>query len=301
MECGSEIRIGCLLATHFAMQAELRRRPELRGQPALLSDGVGQRPLVVDANPEVGRGLAGLPIAEALSRCGDAVVLERDQRYLSEVAAGLRAALRRVAPAVELAGPGRFYLDVAGLDGLYGCWAGAAETLLGAMGPEWQPRLGLAGGKFAAWRAAAQAEAGWWRLGDAGVVAATPLSWLIGTPAAQRAAHFGIRTWGDAAALPPGAAADYLGRAAQGLRFGAAELRMSPAVLSERLCAAMEFPYAVASADGVLAGLTALGARLWAGGASGRQAGLVHLVGTLEVGLESWRGRCAIRCGRRTF
>ena len=86
--------VGCLLVTHFPVRAELRRRPELAGQPFLVTDRKPARPLVVDASPEVVGVRDGQTVAAALSRFGDAVVLAADWPYLDEANRGLLAALR---------------------------------------------------------------------------------------------------------------------------------------------------------------------------------------------------------------
>ena len=72
----SENLIACLLVTHMPVKAELKRRPELRQKPVVITESYGSKALVLDSSPKA-RGVAsGMPLAEAMSRCKDAVLLQ---------------------------------------------------------------------------------------------------------------------------------------------------------------------------------------------------------------------------------
>ena len=265
-------RIGCLLITHLPVKAELARRPELAGRPVMVAGGDARRRVVVDAAPEAeATGVrAGQPLAEALSRCAGAVALPADDRYLNEVNDAMLAALLDVVDRVEPAGWGDFYLDLAGLAPMCGGEAALASAILAAVDAAWQPRLGLAMGKFPAYCAAASAKPGDWFKAPADAarwLAPWPASWLPLSPdAVARLRGFGIRTLGDAAAVPPDALTDFLGVAGGRvwqLSQGLDAAPVIPAALPEVLRERMEFPFPVDTAPGWEAGVRALSERVW--------------------------------------
>ena len=284
--------VGCLLVTHFPVRAELRRRPELVGQPLLVTDGRPTRPLVVDASLDAAGVRAGQTVAAALSRCGGAVTLAADWRHLDEANSGLLEVLRHAAPAVEPAGYGHFYLDVAGLSELEGGIPLLAESLLWACDAGWRPRLGLAQGKFPAFCAAAQAPAGSWRLApaDAGRwLAGFPLGWLpLERRDAERLAGFGCRSLGDVARMPEPALVDYLGPCGRRIRclaMGVDDDPVVPVAEPESYTERLEFPFPVDTIPGLEAGLRSLAERVWRrAGLDGRRVGEAHLSGSLDAG-----------------
>ena len=284
--------VGCLLATHFPVKAELRRRPELAGVPLLITDGKPTRPLVVDASPEAVGVRTGLTVAAALSSCGDAVTLAADWPYLDDANRGLMEALRDAAPAVEPAGYGRFYLDVAGLPELAGGISLLAESLLSVCDSGWRPRLGLAMGKFPSFCAAVQADAGSWRQAPANVtrwLAGFPLDWLrLAERDAERLAGFGCRRLGDVARMPEPALVDYLGpdgRRIKRLAMGLDDSPVSPAEEPEHYAERLEFPFPVDTISGLEAGLRSLAERLWGrAGLDGRRVGQIDVAGSMDSG-----------------
>ena len=261
---------GCLLATHLPVKAELQRRPELADQPLIVTSGGPTRPVVLDATAEATGVIAGQTVAEALSRCQDAVTLPIDDGYLSQVNNALLAALWDVVPAVEAAGWGVFYLDLTGMAGVYGGIDGLAAALLGA-GEAWlRLRLGIGTGKFPAYCAAARAEAGGWRRVPDDVarwLAPLPVSWLpLAGNGISRLEDFGINTLGDAAKLSPSSLAECMGpdgtrawRLAQGID----PEPVVPTPLPERLTEQLEFPFPVDTVSAIAAGLKSLTERLW--------------------------------------
>ena len=82
---------GCLLVTHLPVKAELLRRPELAVLPLIITAGTPGRQTVLDASVEAAGVREGQTVAEALSRCSDAVTLPADSTYLSEAPPTLRA------------------------------------------------------------------------------------------------------------------------------------------------------------------------------------------------------------------
>ena len=284
--------VGCLLVTHFPVKAELRRRPELAGVPLLITDGKPPRPLVVDASPEAVGVRTGQTVSAALSRCGDAVTLAADWPYLDDANRGLMEGLRDAVPAVEPAGYGRFYLDVAGLPELAGGTPLLADSLLSVWDAGWRPRLGLAMGKFPSFCAAVQADAGSWRQAPANVtrwLAGFPLDWLrLAERDAERLAGFGCRRLGDVARMPEVALIDYLGpdaRRIKRLSMGLDDSPVSPAEEPEHYAERLEFPFPVDTISGLEAGLCSLAERLWRrAGLDGRRVGQVDVAGSMDSG-----------------
>ena len=284
---------GCLLVTHLPVKAELWRRPELAGQPLVVTTVGRGRPSVLDASGEAAGVAAGQSDSEARSHCSDAMMLPADPSYLSQVNDHLLAALCRVADRVEPAGLGVFYVDLTGMADMYGGLTRLAEAVLSSAGEEWlRPRLGIGAGKFPAYCAAARAKAGAWLpapVDASGWLAPLPVSWLpLDRDAVARLAGFGIRTLGDVAALPPEALSEFLGvdgARAWRLANGIDPAPVIPATLPERLSQWLEFPFPVDTTSGVEAGLRALAERLWRSGSlRARHVGRASLEGQLLCG-----------------
>ena len=287
---------GCLLVTHLPVKAELLRRPDLADQPLIITASDRNRQTVLDASVKAVGVRAGQTVAEALSRCSGTVTLPADSIHLSEVNDRLLVGLCEVVPSVEPAGIGVFYLDLAGMAGMYGGVDTLADAILSAGDERLSPRLGIGAGKFPAYCAAARADAGGWLRvpDDAGAwLAPLPVSWLpLEREDAARLAGFGIATLGDVAALPPTSLTDFLGpagarawRLAKGIDPELVIPTTLPEVLSERL----EFPFPVDTAAGVEAGLRALSERLWRSAAlRARRVGYATIEGSLLAG-GAWR------------
>jgi DNA polymerase-4 len=101
----------------FYASVELRRRPELRGQPVVVC-GSGPRAVVTTASYEA-RKLAGIhsamPAAVARRRLPDAVYLQPDFAAYREASGQVMAVLRRNAEVVEVVGLDEAYVDLTGL------------------------------------------------------------------------------------------------------------------------------------------------------------------------------------------
>ena len=303
MNSSTEGRLtGCLLVTHLPVKAELQRHPELADRPLIVTNGDAARPQVLDASADAAGVAAGQTVAEALSRCRDAVTIPVDNGYLSAVNDGLLAALWDAVPAVEAAGWGVFYLDLTGMAAMYGGADGLTQALLSAGDTCLRPRLGIGLGKFPAYCAAPRADAGGWRqVPDdvAGWLARFPVSWLpLDSRVAAGLESFGVRTLGEVAMLPPAAQVDYLGpsgsRVSQ-LARGIDPEPVVPTLLPERLSESLEFPFPVDTVAGIEAGVNSLSKRLWRSGAlKARCVGEATLQGELLPGGD-WRFQRVLR------
>ena len=71
--------IACILITHLPVKAEVRRYPQLRGKPVIITESYGSKDLVLDSSPEARGVSAGMPLAEAMASGiygGDAHAIE---------------------------------------------------------------------------------------------------------------------------------------------------------------------------------------------------------------------------------
>ncbi|WP_456786408.1 DNA polymerase IV [Cellulomonas sp. P5_C5] len=98
----------------FVASVELARRPQLRGLPVIV--GGGDRGDVLAATYEARAfGVhAAMPMATALQRCPQAVVVAPDRQAYAEVSAGVMRVLGDITVLVEQVGLDEAFLDVAG-------------------------------------------------------------------------------------------------------------------------------------------------------------------------------------------
>lgn len=205
---GSKNSIACLVVTHLPVKAEVRRYPYLRGKPVIITESYGSRDLVLDSSPEA-RGVGtGMPLQEALSHCKEAVLLQADAYYYNDAFDKLARSMEMRSPLVEKAGMGCVYVGLEGLKLMYGGEARLIASLLQGAPADFNPRLGVAAGKFPAYVAAANTKGGRaTRVPEdvAGFLSGfsvdlLPLSWED----KARLHHFGIHTLGELAGLPVG-------------------------------------------------------------------------------------------------
>jgi DNA polymerase IV len=100
----------------FYVSVELRRRPELRGQPVIVA-GTGPRSVVTTASYEARRFGVGsaMPAARARRLCPDGVYLPPDFAYYREASREVMALVRACSEQVEVIGLDEAYLDLSGL------------------------------------------------------------------------------------------------------------------------------------------------------------------------------------------
>ena len=184
----------------------------------IITESYGSRDLVLDSSAEVKGVSAGMPLAEAMARCKDASLIQADAPYYNTTFDKLIKALELRSPVVEKDGLGCAYVGLEGLGLMYGGEARMIASLLQAAPTEFNPRVGVAGGKFPAYIAAVTTPGG--RATrvprDSASMAAflkglsiglLPLSWANKT----RLHRFGIHTLDQLSDLPEGSVQAQLG------------------------------------------------------------------------------------------
>ena len=144
------MKVACVLVTHLPMKAELRRHPELQGKPVIITESSGSKQRVLDASPEARSVIPGMPLQEAISRCKDVVLLQADEPYYYAIFDAMVRSLEQRSPLVEKAELGGAYVGLDGLEAMYGSEASLITSLLQAIPQAFNPRIGVATGKFPA-------------------------------------------------------------------------------------------------------------------------------------------------------
>ena len=200
--------IACMIITHLPVKEELRRRPDLRRKPVIVTARSEKGPIVLDRSPEAVGVLAGMPLSEALSRCEGTALIEADEVHYRDVFDGVVAGLLQRSPLVERADPDCAYVDIQGLETVYGDEAGTISALLRAAPEELHPRIGLAESKFTAYVAAVMSQPGGATKAPedaAGFLKDLPVDFLpLSWESKSRLRRFGLLTMGQVAALSVG-------------------------------------------------------------------------------------------------
>jgi protein ImuB len=244
-----------------------------------------------------------MPLGEALSVCPELVLVDQDPAAVEEDWERLLRRLEDTGLAVEPVEPGCVYFDTRGVERLVGGLRAALQRALGAVPPEWEPRVGAAARRFAALAAAAAAPPGQALVVDDGETALflepLPLDLLPLMPERrQELSELGIRKLGQLARLPRAAVADRLGkdveqswRRARGEDGARVAPREPPAEIAESLA----FPEAVGNSITLERALAALLDRLLGRPERAGRAPRQLAVSARLVGGGSWRRIVTLR------
>jgi protein ImuB len=275
------MRIACVRVPTFAVAVERQARPELAGQPLIVTD----RTRVLDRSAELA-GARDLSVRQAKALYPHAAFIEANHARYRAVFDALLDALETVAPVVEPAGLGVAYADIDGLQGHYADEFALAGALAGAMrdATGLLASIGIASGKFVASVAASISPPG-----DAGVVppgrereflrdkevACLPCEREV----IERLDLLALRTLGDIAALPrPAVEAQF--RSAGGrlweLANGIDREPLRPRAHQELLAERLSFDAPVVASEALVAAARQIVSRL-AHRLRGRSARRMHV------------------------
>ena len=216
----------------FFVSVELRRRPDLMGQPVVVG-GTGPRGVVAAASYEARRYRvhSALPSAVARRRCPHAVFLPGSHDLYSEVSEQVHEIFGRYTPLIEPLSLDEAFLDVSGATRLFGEGTQIAEQIRINVRDELELgcSVGVAPNKFLAKLASVEAKpvATPERvLPGPGVVEVLPdrileflhplpvsRLWGVGPKTLEKLERLGVRTVGDLAAFDERTIVNSLGRA----------------------------------------------------------------------------------------
>jgi DNA polymerase-4/protein ImuB len=207
------VRVACVWIAELPLRGEILRHPAWDGRPLVLGGAPGERKVVQLCSPEAeAAGIRpGLPLREVVPLCPEAIVLQPDPVRTASVLESLLASLQQVSPSVETAEDGYLFLDLKGLQSLYGNVQRLADAICSNVPTLLRPRLGIGNGKFAAAVAARTTTPG-----ETHVIAADETRRFLASLSVdhltmlepdvlQRLKLLGLHTIGDLATLPLGA------------------------------------------------------------------------------------------------
>lgn len=261
------MRTLCLFIEHFPAAVELRENPGLAGRVIVIGGPPHERKPVFDCSQEAcGFGIdSGLSLREAYHLCPDAIFLTVDKTKYFQAFDEVLDALERFSPAVESDSLGMAFLDIFGLEGLFGSCEEVAMRIYFEVCSRtvFSPKIGVAANKFVAAMAANLASLGRPVIVDSG----DERVFLEGLPSAvlplseetiRRLDLLGLRTMGQVASFPRDALVAQFGQEGQlahELASGIDEQplipRVKPTILEEEI--SCEAP--VADFDGLIAGI----------------------------------------------
>jgi protein ImuB len=297
--------IACLNIQAFSLRAALRSRPELVRGPVALAPPPGSRPLLgaCTAAAEEAGVRPGMRLSEALATCPELVLAEQDPAAAEEQWERILRRLEEAGLAVEPVEPGCAYFETRGIERMAGGLQAALHRALEAVGPSWEPRVGVAARRFAALAAASVAPAGRALVVDDAetelFLEPLPLHLLPLSPERrEELVELGIKELSGLARLPGSAVQDRLGKEgaeAWQLVHGENDTRIAARRPSAEIVEALEFPEPVANELTLALAFSALLERLLAREERAGRLPRRLAVSARLVGGGSWRKTATLR------
>ena len=293
--------IACVLVSHFPLKTELLHQPSLRGKAVLVVEQSGAQKLVIDRSSSAHDTVVGMSLEKALAHCSHAALIEADESLYREKWSSILDRLEQRSPIVEDAGLGLAYVDLRGLEKLYGGESKLVKAIVDGVPQTYLPQVGVANGKFPAYAAALQTEPG--RATRVPEDAASflaelpvthlPASWKI----KERFLDFGLNVMGSIAQLPFNTMQGEFGK--EGARLwrlanGQDDELLLPRRHEETFAAEVAFATPIVSLPAIIIALESLLAQAFAGKLMGRFARTAHLEGRTENGA-TWNKRVGFR------
>ena len=155
------MKVVCVHIDHFAAAVEIREHPQFLSSPIIIGGFPNDRKPVFDCSTEAACfGITpGMALRQAHQLCPDAVFIPLDNGKYNQAFDEVLDLLDQFSPTVESDGLGRAFLDVTGMEGLFG----SEEEIAYRMGSEifhrthLDPKIGMASNKFVASAAATMA------------------------------------------------------------------------------------------------------------------------------------------------
>jgi DNA polymerase IV len=202
------MKLLCVLLPHFPWQCEVGKRPDLSGHPVIVTVMAGSQKLILDYSP----GLSGLqpemPLQQALSIHGSAILIQADISYYWSLFSAILDKLELKSPEVEGFDLGQAYLGLDGMQLIYPDEMALVKSVKEALPEHFTVQMGVAEGKFPAYLAALNSSPNGCRtlIGDfQAFLKDLPCDVLpISLKSRSKLQDFAIRTLGQAASLPEG-------------------------------------------------------------------------------------------------
>src|SRR3979411_3054747 len=139
------VRVACVWIAQLPLRVEILRPPAGDGRPLVLGGAPGERKVVQLCSPEAeAAGVRpGLLLREVVPLCPEAIVLQPDPVRSAALLEAVLAELQRVSPAVEPGEDGYLFLDLRGLQAMYGELSRLEDAIRAAVPPLLRPRLGF--------------------------------------------------------------------------------------------------------------------------------------------------------------
>jgi DNA polymerase IV len=202
------MKVLCVLLPNFPLRCEIRKNFAVSNVPAVLTYSAGSQKLVLDYSPELVGLQRGMQLQQALSLHGEVELLHADIPHYWQVFNLILDSLELKSPAVEGIELGCAYLDLDGLQQIYGNDNTLVRDVKEAIPDTFAPRIGIAGGKFLAYLAALYSREGEYKTLVENIEAFLrdlPCDVLpVSMKSKSKLSDFGIHTLGQIAAMPFG-------------------------------------------------------------------------------------------------